>query len=126
MIFPPESVYEFRRELAAKMDSGANSPTPRPFARRWPWIPTTLPPPVFSRLTAEEARRPRRSPRSSAHRFILANPVSHEGYLLLGRVLPDPPLAAAYAALGKKKLHFDPEAQRPTGPRPAKRQRRRR
>jgi hypothetical protein len=45
------------------------------------------------------------------HRFIEANPVSHEGYLLLGRVLPDPALAAAYAALGKQKLHFDPEAQ---------------
>jgi len=45
-----------------------------------------------------------------AHRAIEANPTSHECYLLLGRVLSDPPLAAAYAALGKEKLHFDPEA----------------
>ena len=29
---------------------------------------------------------------------------------MLGRVLPDAALAAAYAALGKQKLHFDPEA----------------
>ena len=46
-----------------------------------------------------------------AHRFIESNPISHEGYLLLGRVLPDPALAAAFTALGKQKLHFDPEAQ---------------
>jgi hypothetical protein len=46
-----------------------------------------------------------------AHRFIEADPVSHEGYLLLGRVLAGLPLGAAYGALGKKKLHFDPEAQ---------------
>jgi len=37
-----------------------------------------------------------------AHRFIEANPISHEGYALLGRVLSDPPLAAAYAALGRR------------------------
>jgi hypothetical protein len=30
---------------------------------------------------------------------------------LLGRVLPDAPLAAAYGILGIKKLHFDPEAR---------------
>ena len=46
-----------------------------------------------------------------ARRAIRAHPLSHEGYLVLGRVLPDPALAAAYAALGKQKLHFDPEAE---------------
>jgi hypothetical protein len=46
-----------------------------------------------------------------AHRFIEANPISHEGYMLLGRVLPKGPLATAYLALGIKKLHFDPEAE---------------
>ena len=51
-----------------------------------------------------------------AHRFIEANPVSHEGYLLLGRVLADRPLAAAYGALGVKKLHFDPEAEAEAAP----------
>jgi SEC-C motif len=46
-----------------------------------------------------------------AHRFIEADPVSYEGYLLLGRVLADRPLAAAYGALAVEKLHFDPEAE---------------
>jgi len=45
-----------------------------------------------------------------AHRFIEADPLSHEGYLVLGRALAGAPLAAAYGILGIKKLHFDPEA----------------
>ena len=88
----------------------ANSPTPKPSARRWPWTPTTPQPPVFSRWPPKQDGDPTLAAQL-AHRFLEANPISHEGYLLLGRVLPDPALAAAYAALGKQKLHFDPEAQ---------------
>jgi SEC-C motif len=109
MIFPPESVYEFRRELADKMNSGAISDA-EAFRQALAVDPHD---PAATRYLAVTAEMDgdRILAARLAHRFIEANPVSHEGYLLLGRVLADPPLAAAYAALGKKKLHFDPEAQ---------------
>jgi SEC-C motif len=109
MIFPPESVYEFRRELIAKMDAGVLSDA-EAFRQSLAVDPHD---PAATRFLALAAEKDGDNALAAqlAHRFIEANPVSHEGYLLLGRVLPDPPLAAAYAALGKEKLHFDPEAR---------------
>jgi hypothetical protein len=109
MIFPPESVHEFRRELVAKMDAGTLGDIEghRQALAVDPHDPVAV---RFLALAAEEDGEPTLSAQL-AHKFIEAHPVSHEGYLLLGRVLSDPPLAAAYAALGKQKLHFDPEAQ---------------
>src|SRR5260370_16553701 len=109
MIFPPESVYEFRRDLVAKMASGALTDA-EAFRQALAVDPHDPAATRFLALTAEkEGDLPLAA--QLAHRFIEANPVSHEGYLLLGRVLPDRPLAAAYGALGLKKLHFDPEAE---------------
>ena len=109
MIFPPESIYELRRELAAKMDAGTLTEADA-FRQALAVDPNDPPALRFHAFTAEEAGD---FPLAAqlGHRFLLANPTSHEAYLLLGRVLPDAPLAAAYAALGKLKLHFDPEAR---------------
>jgi hypothetical protein len=109
MIFPPESIYEFRRELAVKMASGelTNAEAFRQALAVDPHDPAAT---RFLALATEKEGDPALAAQL-AHRFIEANPISHEGYLLLARVLPDPALAAAYAALGKQKLHFDPEAE---------------
>ena len=109
MIFPPESVHEFRRELAAKMAVGALSDA-EAFRQALAVDPHDPAATRFLAFTAEKDGD-RTLAAQLAHRFIQANPVSHEGYLLLGRVLSDRPLAAAYAALSLKKLHFDPEAK---------------
>jgi hypothetical protein len=108
MIFPPESIYEFRRELAAKMASGALSDA-EAFRQALAVDPHDPAATRFLALAAETDGDLTLAAQL-AHRFIEANPVSHEGYLLLGRVLADRPLAAAYAALGTEKLHFDPDA----------------
>ena len=113
MIFPPESIYEFRRELAAKMASGALTDA-EAFRQALAVDPHDPAAARFLALAAEE-EADRTLAAQLAHRFVEANPVSHEGYLLLGRVLSDPALAAAYTALGKKKLHFDPEAHAEAG-----------
>jgi hypothetical protein len=109
MIFPPDSICEFRRELAHKMNAGTldDGEAFRQALAVDPRDPAAL---GFLALAAEEAGD-RTLAAQLAHRWTEANPVSHEGYALLGRVLSDAPLAAAYAALGKSKLHFDPEAR---------------
>lgn len=109
MIFPPESVLEFRRELAAKSADGDLSEAEgcRQALAVDPHDPAAT---RFLAFTAEENGDYPLAVQL-AHRCIEADPVSHEGYLLLGRVLAGLPLGAAYAALGKKKLHFDREAQ---------------
>ena len=109
MIFPPESIYEFRRELADKMASGELTDA-EVFRQALAVDPHDPAASRFFALTAEKDGDTTLAAQLG-HRFIEANPISHEGYLLLGRVLPDPALAAAYTALGKQKLHFDPEAQ---------------
>src|ERR1035437_8238063 len=108
MIFPPESVYELRSELAAKMATGALSDAEafRQALAVDPHDPTAN---RFLALAAEKDGDPFLAAQL-AHRFIQADPVSHEGYALLRRVLSDRPLAIAYLALSIKKLHFDPEA----------------
>ena len=109
MIFPPDSICEFRRELAHKMNAGTldDGEAFRQALAVDPHDPAAL---GFLALAAEEAGD-RTLAAQLAHRWIEANPVSHEGYALLGRVLSGAPLAAAYAALGKSRLHFDPEAR---------------
>src|ERR1035438_8932080 len=109
MIFPPESVYELRRELAARMATGAltKAEAYRQALAVDPHDPVAT---GFLALTAEEEGDLIRAAQR-ARRFIEANPISHEGYMLLGRVLPRGPLATACLALGIKKLHFDPEAK---------------
>ena len=109
MIFPPESVYEFRRDLIARMTSGDLTDA-EAFRQSLAVDPHDPAANRFFALAAEEGGD---LPLAAqlAHRFIKADPVSHEGYLLLGRVLSDRPLAAAYGALGVEKLHFDPEAE---------------
>jgi len=109
MIFPPESIYEFRRELAGKMASGELTDA-EAFRQALAVDPHDPAASRFLALAAEKDGDPTHAAQL-AHRFLEANPISHEGYLLLGRVLPDPALAAAYSALGKQKLHFNPEAQ---------------
>jgi len=109
MIFPPESVLEFRRELAAKSADGDLSEA-EAFRQALAVDPHDPAATHFLAITAEENGDDTLAVQL-AHRCIEADPVSHEGYLLLGRVLAGLPLGAAYAALGKEKLHFDPEAQ---------------
>jgi hypothetical protein len=53
---------------------------------------------------------------SLAWRWLPADPLSHEAFRLIGRLLARDPAqsarSAAYLALGKEKLHFDPEAEK--------------
>jgi hypothetical protein len=109
MIFPPESICELRQELAAKMESGelTEAEVFRQALAVDPNDPAAL---RFHAFMADEAGD-RAAAEQFGRRFILSDPTSHEGYLLLGRVIADPALAAAYRALGEEKLHFDPEAQ---------------
>src|ERR1035438_10407732 len=109
MIFPPESVYELRRSLVAKMVSGLLSDA-EAFRQSLAVDPHDPAATRFLALAAEKDGDPALAAQL-AHRFIEANPISHEGYTLLGRVLPRGPLATAYLALGIKKLHFDPDAK---------------
>src|SRR5664279_3928128 len=109
MIFPPESVYEFRRELAVKMASGVLGAA-EAFRQALAVDPHDPAATRFLAITAEENGDDTLAAQL-AHRCIEADPISHEGYLLLGRILAGLPLGAAYAALGKEKLHFDPEAK---------------
>uniref|UniRef100_Q01YX5 SEC-C motif domain protein n=1 Tax=Solibacter usitatus (strain Ellin6076) TaxID=234267 RepID=Q01YX5_SOLUE len=109
MIFPPESIYELRQELAAKMESGQLTEA-EVFRRALAVDPSDPAALRFYAFMAEQAGDKEAAERYG-RRFILANPTSHEGYLLLGRVLSDTALAAAYRALGEEKLHFDPEAR---------------
>jgi hypothetical protein len=108
MIFPPESVYEFRRELVAKIKAGALSDA-EAFRQALAVDPHD---PASTRFLALSAEKDGDLALAAqlGHRFIESDPISHEGYLLLGRVLPDKALRAAYGILGIKKLHFDPEA----------------
>lgn len=109
MIFPPESICELREELAAKMESGelTEAEVFRQALAVDPNDPAAL---RFHSFMAEEAGD-RAAAAQFGRRLIYADPTSHEGYLLLGRVLDDPGLAAAYRKLGEEKLHFDPEAE---------------
>jgi hypothetical protein len=109
MIFPPDSILELRQELAAKLEAGelTDAEVFRQALAVDPNDPAAL---RFHAFMAEEAGD-RAAAEQFGRRFILSDPTSHEGYLLLGRVIADPALAAAYRALGEEKLHFDPEAR---------------
>src|SRR3982750_1808309 len=109
MIFPPESIHEFRQELADKMDAGTLEPADG--FRQALAVDPNDPGSLRSLALIAEEQGDRETAADFARRAIRAHPISHEGYLMLGRVLPDAALAGADAALGKQKLHFDPEAE---------------
>ena len=108
MIFPPESIDEFRSDLLAKMTSGALSDA-EAYRQALAVDPHD---PIATSMLAAAAEKDGDFPLAVqlAHRSIQADPISHEGYAMLGRVLPAGPLATAYLGLGLIKLHFDPEA----------------
>jgi len=108
MIFPPESIYELRRELAEKMESGEM--TEAEVFRQALAVDPSDPAALRFHALAAEANGDRAAAETYGRRFILSDPTSHEGYLLLSRVLADRALASAYGALGKEKLHFFPDA----------------
>ncbi|MCU1233933.1 MAG: motif domain protein [Candidatus Solibacter sp.] len=108
MIFPPESIYELRHELAEKMESGEL--TEAEVFRQALAVDPSDPAALRFHAMMAEADGDRAAAEQYGRRFILADPTSHEGYLLLGRVLSDRPLADAYHALGKEKLHYFPDA----------------
>jgi len=83
MIFPPESIDEFRRELLAKMNSGALSEA-EAYRQALAVDPND---PVAISALASAAEKDGDLPLAVqlAHRFIQADPLSHEGYAMLGR-----------------------------------------
>ena len=109
MIFPPESIHEFRRELTLKMDSGTLSKADafRQSLAVDPHDPAAL---RYLALTAEE-NGDLALAEQLGRRFVEANPLSHEGYALLGRLYAKstPPLSLAYTLLSARILHYDPE-----------------
>src|SRR5205085_590600 len=112
MIFPPESLYDLRRELLAKMHSGELKEA-EGFAQALeadPDDPASL---RALALLAEKAGD-REAAERYARRFIQADPTSHDSYMVLSRILnrPEapPPLAIAYAHLSMEKMRSDPEA----------------
>ncbi len=116
MIFPPESILELRHELAAKLEVGRTLTEAEAFRQALAVDPNDPAALRFHAFMAEEAGDAAAAERFG-RRFILSDPTSHEGYLLLGRVIADPALGAAYRALGEEKLHFDCPGARGTGSR---------
>ena len=108
MIFPPESVIELRRELAAKMPHGGDGT--ELFGQALAVDPHA---PAALRYLALHAERERDLAKAAelGRRLIAATPTSHEGYRLMGRVLADQALAAGYAALGQEKLAYASEEE---------------
>ncbi|MEO8594182.1 MAG: SEC-C metal-binding domain-containing protein [Candidatus Solibacter sp.] len=114
MIFPPESVNDFRLELEKKLEAGSIDPAEA--FRQALTVDPNDPLALRSLAVIAEETGDRALAADYARRAINANPVAHDCYLVLGRVLPDPALAAAYAALGKQKLHFYPVEEGETDP----------
>ena len=108
MIFPPESIFELRDELAKKVDAGEITKLDA-YRQALAVDPAD---PIALRFLADDAEHSgnRAEALNLAERLLLANPLSHEGYLAVGRLLEDASLGAAYAALGEEKLHYDPES----------------
>jgi hypothetical protein len=108
MIFPPDSILELRHELAHKLDDGliTEAEVYRQGLAVDPHDPVAL------RFHAFAAETSGDFPLAEQFglRLIRANPTSHEGYMLLRRVVSDADRALAYGHLGHLKLHFDPEA----------------
>src|SRR5438477_13052174 len=109
MIFPSGSLYDLRRELLAKMNSGELKEA-EGFAQALeadPDDPASL---RALALLAEEAGD-REAAERYARRFVQADPTSHDSYMVLSRILTrpggPPPLANAYAHLGLEEMRND-------------------
>jgi len=127
MIFPTEDVLKLRGELEDRVTAGELSEA-EAYEKALAADPED---PRALRLLAllAEDQGEFDGADKLAWRWLRADPLSHEAFRLIGRLLArDPAQAAradAYQALGKEKLHFDPEAEQeppapaPTGDEPA-------
>jgi tetratricopeptide (TPR) repeat protein len=112
MIFPSESLYALRRELLAKIHSGELSDA-EAFGQALEADPDDRASLRVLALLAEKAGDHEAAERY-ARRFVQADPISHDSYIVLAKILNRlesfSPLSAAYAQLGMEKMRFDPEA----------------
>jgi hypothetical protein len=113
MIFPTEAVLELRAELENRVTAGELSEAEayREALAADPADPRALR--LLALLAEDEGDF--ESAGALAWRWLHADPLSHEVFTLIGRLLGRDPShaarAAAYRALGQTKLHFDPEAE---------------
>jgi len=114
MIFPSESVSKLRGGLEDRISAGELSEADayREALAADPEDPRAM---RLLALLAEDEDDFVTS-EELAWRWLRADPLSHEAFLLIGRLLSRRPAdaarATAYRGLGHEKLHFDPEAHR--------------
>src|SRR4051794_23751780 len=112
MIFPSEAVSKIRADLEDRVSAGSLSEAEayREALAADPEDPRALR--SLSLLAEDEGDFA--AAQELAWRWLRADPLSHEAFRLIGRLLARDPAqkarAAAYLALGNQKLHFDPEA----------------
>jgi hypothetical protein len=112
MIFPSETVSKLRGGLEDRISAGdlSEADAYREALAADPEDPRAL---RLLALLAED-EDDFGTAEALAWRWLRADPLSHECFLLIGRLLARDPVnaarAAAYRALGHEKLHFDPEA----------------
>ena len=118
MIFPTDDVLQLRGALEDRVANGELSEAEayREALAADPFDPRAL---RLLALLAED-QGDFATADQLAWRWLHADPLSHEVFRLIGRLLGRDPAqsarAAAYAALGKEKLHYDPEAEDETAP----------
>ena len=112
IVFPPESLYELRRGLAARLESGELAPPDaiRQALEADPNDPTAL---LSLGMEAEQAGDLAEAERL-ARAAIRNHPSGHDGYLLLIRILgargANEQLVSGYALLGLEKVTYDEDA----------------
>jgi len=112
MIFPNDAVLQLRGTLEDRVTNGELSEAEayREALKSDPLDPRALR--LLALLAEDEGDLT--GAEQLAWRWLHADPLSHEVFRLIGRLLDRDPAqaarAAAYAALGKEKLHYDPEA----------------
>jgi hypothetical protein len=112
MIFPSDSVIELRRRLEDRVAEGELSEADayREALAADPNDPRALR--LLALLAEDEGDFA--AAQDLAWQWLRADPLSHEAFRLIGRLLGREPgqaaRAAAYLSLGREKLHFDPEA----------------
>src|SRR5438128_2700156 len=117
MIFPSESLSKLRGGLEDRISAGELSEADayREALTADPEDPRAL---RLLALLAED-EDDFATAEQLAWRWLRADPLSHECFLLIGRLLARDPdqaaRAAAYRALGHEKLHFDPHADQDPG-----------
>jgi hypothetical protein len=113
MIFPTDSVVRLRGELEDRVTNGELSEAEafREALAADPADPRALR--LLALLAEDEGDFA--TANDLAWRWLHADPLSHEAFRLIGRLLGRDPAqaerAVAYQALGREKLHFDPEAE---------------